>query len=404
MVNFLSNFTWVNSYRIFNIIPQIKAKRPKCHIIVGGVHATALPMQTMEDCKGIDFLVYGEGESTFNEFLDALENKKTFFHIKGLVFRYENEIICNEKRELIENLDTIPFPDYELVKDRHYSDIYQLGNRVMNIVSSRGCPFNCNFCSKLTFGSQYRRRSPSKEVREIKILRDNYHIDDIAFCDELFGMDKKWMEDFYAELENNRVKIKWKCMTRIDTLRKKDCIKMKKHGCYFVGFGIESGNNNVLQDTNKKINRKQIQEACKDARDAGLTTIGYFILGHKTDDYQSIKQTLNFPKELNLDFVLFSLLTPYPGTQIYSYVPNEVKYDWRKFNPLHPINICQINSEDLQSFLFQGNEVLLYKRLKYLWGNVIFSKDHFKTKKLKFLHWLKAMRNSGFTRPKVVIS
>ncbi len=389
------SFYTPSALMVFNTILQIKVKKPKCHIIVGGPHASALPVQTMKDCQGIDFLVYGEGEDTFSEFLDALENKKKFSHIKGLTFRHENEILCNEKRELIENLDTTPFPDYELVKDQHYSDIYQLGNRTMSIISSRGCPFNCNFCFKLTFGLQYRRRTPSNVVREIKFLRDNYQIDDITFCDEIFGMDKQWMENFYTELKNNKVKTKWKCMTRVDTLKKKDFIKMKKYGCYAVALGIESGNNDVLQDINKRINRKQVQETCRDARNTGLTTIGFFILGHRRDDYQSIKQTLNFTKELNLDFVLFSLLTPYPGTQVYSYVPDEVKYDWHKFNPLHPINICpQVTSENLQSFLFQGNEVLLYKRFKYLWANVIFSKDHFKMRKRKFLYWLKAMRNS----------
>ena len=364
----------------------VKKLRPI--IIVGGPHATALPRATMEECQYIDYLVYGEGEVTFIEFLNALRDGKSLAEIDGLYYRQSESILNTKPRTFIENLDQIPFAAWDLIQKYKYPmDAVRKGERVAPIATSRGCPYNCAFCNKAVFGRRYRRRSPESVVKEIEFLTIKNGLDEIFFVDDLFALDRRWLAEFYQLLDAKNIKIPWKCLGRVDILQYEDFLEMKRHGCFVIQLGIESGNDHILEDINKNITTGQAEKAVKEAKRAGLDVHTYFILGHRLDTVESIKQTIAFARKLNSDFVSFFVLVPFPGTKVYEYVPQHLKNSWDRMSYYHdttnPISICEVEPEkllDLVKWAFAS----FFIRFRYLLGNIVLSKDSLHLKKIKF--------------------
>ena len=390
----LSLYT-TNILEAFNIIRWVKTRLPKCKVVVGGHHATALPERTMKECQDIDYLVYGEGEETFVELLNAIDKNYSASEVRGIFYRANNSIRSTEPREYIEGLDSIPFPAFDLSKDFNYPyDAFVQGRRVGVIVSSRGCPYKCVFCNRAVFKSKYRRRSPGNVVAEMKYQIEKFGVDEIYFMDDLFAINRRWLNEFYLELEENAVKVPWKCLGRVDILSKEDFVRMRKNGCYIIQFGVESGNDKILEDIKKHITVDQARRSFKEARDAGLHTHGFFIFGHRKDDNSSIKQTLKFAQELNPPFISFFLLVPFPGTEVYSYVNSEQRYDWDRIKYYHfgtlPISVCKIDPRSLVLFADQAFSEF-YGRMRYLWQNLFHADSSLKIRKMIVINWKSAL-------------
>ncbi len=390
----LSLYT-TNILRAFDIIQWVKAKSPKCKVIIGGHHATALPERTMEECPGIDYLVYGEGEKTFVELLNAIDKNCSIHEIKGIFYRADNSIRSTEPRKYIEDLDSIPFPAFDLIKDFNYLyDTFVQGRRVATMVSSRGCPYKCVFCNRSVFKSKYRRRSPGNVVAEMKYQIEKFGVDEIYFMDDLFAIQREWLDEFYRELDKNNIRIPWKCLGRVDALSKEDFIKMRTHGCYIIQFGVESGNDEILRDIKKNITTDQARRAFNEAREAGIYTYGFFIFGHRKDNYSSVKHTLKFAQELNPSFISFFLLVPFPGTEVYSDLNSKEKYDWERIKYYHfgtlPISICKIAPRDLVLFADQAFSEF-YGRTRYLWQNFFHPYSSLKIRKMIVRNWARGL-------------
>ena len=387
----------VNVLDCYKFAETIKKEIPRCKIIVGGPHATALPERTMQECVLIDYLVYGEGEVTFAELLNAVNNRKSLKTVNGIYYRINKEIANTPPRKYIEDLDSIPFPAFDLLpKDYPYKlyDALNVGNVGAPIITSRGCPFECTFCFKATFGTRYRRRSPKNIVAEMKHLIENFGINNIFFEDDFFAVDKSWLEDFYQELKKNKIRVPWRCQGRVNTLSKEDYIKMKENGCYHITFGVEAGNDEVLKDIKKNITVRQTIKTFNDVKKSGLMVMGNFIFGHRKDTYFTINETLKLAKKVNPDTVSFLCLAPIPGSQVYSYLPGDLKYDWDKHGSYFgnssklPLSICEVRAEDLYSFLKQAH-IKFYGRFKYLWENVLLPRNaHKPFRKMKLLYWM----------------
>lgn len=369
----------LSSYRI---ISHIKRLLPSCKIVVGGPHAAALPEHTMQECPFIDFLVYGEGEITFTELLNSLQEGKNYHTIKGLFYRVDGNVRKNVPQSYIKDLDTLPFPAWDLIKDFRYCyDKVTIGNKVGVLVSSRGCPYKCAFCNKAVFGTTYRRRSPKNVVAEIEYQISTLGINEIYFVDDLFVFDRKWLEEFYLEKKKRRIKIPWKCLGRVDQLELKDYEKMQRNGCFLVQFGVESGNDEVLRDIKKGITISQVKKAFENARATGLSTAGYFIFGHRKDTYDTAWETFKLATELNPDFAHFFILVPFPGTTVYQYVPETLKRDWDRIRYYHkktlPISICKIKPKDLVH-LYNHARMAFYTHPNFLVTNILLSKSPLK--------------------------
>ena len=377
----------IDSYRL---IKKISELNPRPIIITGGPHATALPEKTLQECPEIDYLIYGEGENTFIELLEALEEGKEVKNIKGIYYHNNRIIMHTEPRPYIKDLDSLPFPSYDIIQKYHYPmDMVVKGKRVATVITSRGCPYHCAFCNKAVFGDEYRRRSPKNVVSEIKELISK-GIDEIYFVDDLFAFNKKWLLGFYEELDKEKIRIPWKCLGRVGTLGYNDFKAMKEHGCYVIELGIESGNNKILKDIHKKITIEEAEKTIREAKKAGLAVHTFWILGHRLDTEETIMETINTAKRFNSDFISFFILVPFPGTEVYKFVPEELRYRWERIGYYHkdtsPISICKVSSQRLLE-LEEKAFLTYFLRFRYIIDNILFTKRGLRLIKIKMILW-----------------
>ena len=315
--------------RVARFAKNVKTYLPSVKIVIGGVHATALPLETMEQYSVFDFLVYGEGEITLYELIVSLYNNVPLNEIKGLVFRDGLKIVKNKEREWIDNLDELPFPAWDMFK------------RVKSypILSSRGCPFQCIFCNRI-LGNRVRNRSVENVIKEIEFLIEIFNISHFSFIDETFSVSYKRINQILDEIILKRInkKVTWDGQTRVDCVNLDLLKKFKRSGCRTIGFGIESGNNDILRIIKKNITKKQALNALNMAKKAGLSTNTFYILGHPFETIKSIIQTLILAIRINSSRVAFGIMTPYPNTKIFSLAKQKkagyhmISNDWSDFN------------------------------------------------------------------------
>lgn len=309
------------------IIPEIKTLFPEATIIVGGGVVTENP-EILLKATVCDYAVVAEGEITIVELLDAIKNKSDLSKITGLAFKNElGEIIVNPKRELIKNLDEVPMPAYHLfpmdVYLKHQSHSRVLGPQLeMNIITSRGCPFNCNYCYHI-FSKGVRCRSIDHVINEIKFFIKNYQVTSFIIIDETFTINSKRVTEFCSALKKEKIKITWSCYARVSLVEKELLKLMKDTGCYRIGFGIESGSQKILDLMNKRETVKQAERAIKMIRKSGMICGTTFMFGYPGETLETIQETISFCKK-QLIPASFFFTTPYPGTQLYSQVHEKV--------------------------------------------------------------------------------
>jgi len=324
-----------NAYEVAKIAKEV---REDCKVIMGGPHATFLSTQTLNECRYVDVVVKGEGEKTAEEIMMAFEGKQHLEDVKGITFRRGGQIIDNEPRPFIKNIDDIPFPSVDLLP----MDKYQFnGVKYTAMLTSRGCPFGCSFCSSSRlFGGYWRGRSPENVIEEMRILYEKYKIRNIEFVDDTFTLDQKRAEKICDEIIKRGWDVSWGASSRVDTLSKELVEKMKRAGCWIIYLGIESGSQQILDAIGKRITVEQAKKAVKIVKDAGIQVLGSFIIGFLQDTVETIKETIKFAKSLNLDYAQFSILTPYPGTPIYDYALKNnllLTKDWPRYTALEPV-------------------------------------------------------------------
>ncbi len=308
---------------LYAIAREIRKAIPSALLVCGGAHASALPEQTMRECEAFDALLVGEGELSF---ADAVEGK-SFSKIAGSVFRDGGEIVRGKPLQPIHDLDAIPDPARHLLDMKKYAGWSPfLRTPSTHVIASRGCPFNCVYCSeKAVFGFGHRRRSPKKVVDEVEHLMKTYGIREVAFYDDLFTANKKWAMDICDEIIARKLDVSWKALSRVDTVSQELLDKMKRAGCWLLFFGYESGSQKILDNINKKIRLEQSVEATKMARKAGLKIFGFFMIGNKGETAETISETINFAHKVKPDFCQFSIVRPDPGSPLYTEFEAEIK-------------------------------------------------------------------------------
>lgn len=280
------------------LISQIKSKNSDARIIVGGAHPSALPEQTLSELN-VDTVVVGEGELSI---FDALKHK-------GIINR--NDLL---------DLDALAFPDYSLLKLDKYHPHPPHGRKLpfMPILTSRGCSFHCCFCSKSVFGNKYRTHSADYVVSLLEYLQNKLSIKEVAFYDDVFTLDKHRVYQICELINKRNIKLIWSCETRVDLVDYDLMKAMKEAGCFSISFGIESGNRAILDYIDKNIEYEQVYEAVKDAQKLKLETVGYFMFVPDLETPQSIRETIDLSKELNMDYVQFSKMVKLPGSKAYN--------------------------------------------------------------------------------------
>ena len=297
---------------------QLKSLDKNKKIIVGGALATFSPRVVLENTD-IDMCVIGEGENTAVELFNNLENPDT---VKGVSFKRDGQIITTPPREYIKDLDTIGFPAYDLFPmDIYFKNSLLLGfNGVVklktaNIICGRGCPFNCNFCSRVFKG--LRLRSVDNIIGEIKYLKEKYQIEGIFFNDDTIIVNKQRMHELCDKILP--LNLKWNCQGRVNNVDMDLLLHMKTSGCMAVGYGIESGSQKILNNMNKRVTVKRAEEAIRDTVKAGLYPIIQLMFGYPGETKETIQETIDFFKRVDNPGDELTPVTPLPGTQLWDY-------------------------------------------------------------------------------------
>jgi radical SAM superfamily enzyme YgiQ (UPF0313 family) len=309
-------------------------------IILGGPHASALPEESVQ-LPQIDFVVRNEGEKTFVELTKAILNKKSTDKVLGISFKRGNKVINNPQRPFIKNLDSLPLPARHLFPMDKYKPsqpLLSMRTPCANILTSRGCPFGCNFCFKGVFGRTFRTRSAESVLNEWEILIKDHKISEIEIVDDNSALDVPRLIKICQEIIKRGLVVPWATYSgvRVDHPDSLKLTKlMKKAGCYRVGFGIESGSDEILKKIEKRITTRQTKKAVKTAKKAGLTTIGFYMFGNIDETRETMQKTINFSEKLDTDFAQFTICTPFPGSSLYNQVLAKGKLlitDWNEFD------------------------------------------------------------------------
>lgn len=295
----------------------LKAALP-APIIIGGPHATTLPELTLQN-PHIDFLVYGEGEYVFRDWLRQIEAGDTnWVANKGLWWKdTDGKVVDGGERELIPDLDELPFPARRLFDLQKYPLYAPNGEMMVTVLTSRGCPYKCSFCFKGIVGRTYRQRSPENIVAELRQLMDEYGARNFYFMDDLFTINVKRLEAILDYFIEQNLDVRWRCLARVDRVNPDLLKKMYRAGCRQIHFGIESGNLEILKATAKHIDLDQVRQAIEWTEDAGIMSKGYFMLGLPGDNEQTMNETIEFAASLRLSEAMFSIATPMPGTELW---------------------------------------------------------------------------------------
>lgn len=303
----------MNRTACFRIARIIKELYPKIKIIMGGIHSTYMYQQILLNLP-IDVIVMGEGEETTPELIEALEKGKSLKKILGLAFKKNNKVYFTGFRKPIHDLDALPFPRHEL-----FADILKK-TKSARIISSRGCPFCCIFCSTSVFwGRRWRPRSAKNVVDEIEYISQKLpYVEKIFFQDDTFIADNQRVVDICEDIIKRGIKIKWSCSGRVDRVTKEMLIKMKEAGCTSIGYGVESGSPRMLKVINKKITTEQIERTIAITNEVGLPYYTYLMVGNPGESWETIKETVEFLKKLkNLEVESVGKLEIYPNTGVY---------------------------------------------------------------------------------------
>jgi len=296
----------------------IRDTLPSCKIILGGVHAELYPEYFLQN--GIaDAVCVGDGEETFLEYIQ----NKPLSSIKGLCFLEGSTFVKNDPRQTEMQLDKYPFPAYHLIDMNKYFPAFGTYRRLpaINLLMTRGCPGKCNFCNSAN--TVLRGRSPEKMVELIKILRYQYNILQFTFYDDTFTAHRKNLIQFCRLMIDQKVDASWVCYARGDMFDEEIASLISQAGCHHILLGIETGSEKLMADIGKKINKEIYHRVVKTAHKYNIEVRGAFIIGHLNETKETLKETLQFAIDLDLDFFQPSVLTPYPGTELYQQAKEE---------------------------------------------------------------------------------
>ncbi len=335
--------TTVSFYRARALAEMIHKALPGLKIIIGGPHMSAMPEPTMLT-GAFDFGITHEGETALTKLVACLlHGQGSLAKVPNLYYFNNGELVKNQRTEYIRDMDAIAPPARQLCED--YS-VYKppvgafRDRPVMNMLTSRGCPYHCIFCDNNTFGRKTRFFSAEYVVNEIEELVTRYGAREIAFLDDTFVLDKKRLRRIFELLEEKNISFPWTCMTRVNNLDFETLKFMRDHGCWQIRIGIESGSQEVLDFIKKGITLQQVENVANWGKELKIKVSGFFMIGHHIDTPASIDATINFALTMPLTDIIVTINTPIPGTESYTLARQYGDYrekDWTSLNYWTPV-------------------------------------------------------------------
>lgn len=307
-------------HNTFAMAKIAKEVQPGCKVIIGGAHVTAIGERILNNTHDVDMLCIGEGEMTMVEVCKALESGSDLSKVAGIAYRRDKEIITTPPRHFIENLDELPFPDYEGI------DVYQYkiwtfsflyGKSAARLVSARGCPYGCIYCATSNFWKKCRMRSPNNVLDELQWLKEKYGFENFSFVDDLSTFNKKRFLDICKGILDRKLNMSWYTQTRADHLDKEMAEAMREAGCKGIQMGVESGSNRILAILKKKETVEDYIKAFKWCNEFKIETCMNLIVGSPGENAESLKETKELILKVKPTYIGLSSLRVFPGTPLF---------------------------------------------------------------------------------------
>ncbi len=388
-------FTLRDSLKVSEVVKKVSKKTK---VVFGGPHVNIYSRETLE-LGNVDFIVLGEGEKIFNDLMSNINNEEALKKIPGLVFfDKNNNFIHTGLPQLIQDLDNVPLPARNLIDNNKYSSVLGTSKLVTTMMTSRGCPYKCLFCDRPHLGKFFRARSADNVVAEIKDCM-KYDIKEFLMYDDTFTIDHKRVIDICDQIIEQKLNIRWDIRARVNTINEEMLKKLKQAGCVRVHYGVESGNQKILNVLRKGITIEQVEKAFKLTHSVGMETLAYFMIGNPEETKENIEQTIKFALKINPDYVHITATTPFPATELYNMALERgvIKEDvWLKFskNPtadfIPPLWDEIVSVPDLQKYIKKAYKGF-YFRPSYILKRLMTLKsfEEFKTKVKAGLSMLK---------------
>ncbi len=355
--------------KLLGISDAIKKSKSNPFYIIGGHGPTPDPEYFINKTQA-DLVVMGEGESTILEVIDSLAHRKEFSHIKGIAYKKDNKVIINPKRDLILDIDEIPFPAYHKFPIHYYRLLRmphcKSSDFVMPVLSGRGCPFQCNFCYRMDDG--FRARNDESIIEEIQLLKTNYGINYIAFGDELLMSSPARTEHLCESLIKSKLNIKWDCNGRLNYAKPKLLKLMKEAGCVFINYGIEAMDDQILKNMNKALTVKQIIQGIEATLETGISPGFNIIFGNIGENLDTLNKGVEFLLKYDDQgqFRNIRPVTPYPGSDLFQYaIDNGLLVDCQDFyenkhvnSDMLAVNFTDLSDEEFYKALYDANSRL----------------------------------------------
>ncbi len=365
-----TSFTLID---VANIAAICKRTHPDVPVAIGGPHTFLFPEETI-NLPVVDFVFIGEGEQNIVPFLDCFEKGTDLSTVPGLVYRKDGEIVRTPLPPLIADLDTLPIPPRHLLPYKNYYSLLAQHTPITTMMSSRGCPYRCLFCDRPHLGKKWRARSPQNIVNEIKECT-RMGIREIFFYDDTFNIDKNRIIALCDLIVDEKIDVTWDVRARVDVMTPEVIRKMARAGCRRIHYGVEAGTDEIVKVLRKDIDLDKAKEVFHATQRAGITALGYFMIGNPTETREHIMRTIDFALNLDADYVHFSITTPFPGTDLYRLALEQGVIDhdcWREFaaNPqkdfVPPFWEENLTRDELIELL-----MLAYKKFYFRWKHIL---------------------------------
>ena len=303
------------------------AKEKGCTVIVSSSDSTDHYELYLQE--GADFILLGEAEHTLLELVTKIEKQETdFISIQGLAFRQNDAVVKTTRRQVLKDLDSLPLPAWDIINMDPYRQTWlkHTGHFSMNMTTTRGCPFKCNWCAKPIYGNRYNSRSPQNVIKELKLLQEKFHVDHIWFCDDIFGLKPGWVNEFADLVEKEKIKFRFKIQARVDLMLQENYIKaLARAGCDNSWMGAESGSQKILDAMDKGTKVEQIYAATALLKKHNIKPSFFIQFGYPGETKEDIKKTIRMINELLPAEIGISVSYPLPGTLFYEKVKSELK-------------------------------------------------------------------------------
>jgi anaerobic magnesium-protoporphyrin IX monomethyl ester cyclase len=313
-------------------LARAKQVSPATKAAVMGTHVSARPDDGFA-APGADFVIRGEPEATCAELARAAAGEGSYGEVPGLSWRADGRVVHNPSRELIADLDALPHPARRFFRPYSYEPPFMRHGRFDIVITSRGCPYPCNYCSTgAYYGRKIRFRSNADVLAELREMVEEEGVRQVGFWDDTFTIGKRRVLELCELIADASLEFSWMCMSRVDTVDDEMLAALARAGCYLVIYGVESGSQRVLDRMGKKTTVEQARRAFEATARAGLEAAAFFMFGNLDEREEDMRATVRLAKELDASFASFNVATPYPGTRFYEQVKNDLGGDFDRYD------------------------------------------------------------------------